>query len=294
MGELYAVLAAVVWAIAVIFLKKSGETISPFTLNLFRVSVTAPLLLLTLVILGRPVGHAAPLTDYLILFASGIIAIAISDTLFHRSLNMIGAGISAIVGCTYSPLVVIMGFLVLGERLKPLQFVGMAMIVTGVLLAAKHKPPRDATTRQIVIGVVWGVAAMAAVAIGIVIAKPVLNRSPVLWATAMRQLGCLGVLLPAALITRRRRHILRVFRPSASWRFSVPATLLGSYIALIAWIAGMKYTLVGIAAILNQTSTVFILMLATVFLSEPLTPRKIGAAALAVAGIALVTLTSLS
>ena len=135
---------------------------------------------------------------------------------------------------------------------------------------------------------------MAAVAVGIVIAKPVLNRSPVLWATAMRQVGCLGVLLPAALMTRRRRQIFRVFRPSASWKFSIPATLLGSYIALIAWIAGMKYTLVGIAAILNQASTVFILMLATVFLREPLTVRKIGAASLAIAGITLVTVTSLS
>jgi drug/metabolite transporter (DMT)-like permease len=50
---------------------------------------------------------------------------------------------------------------------------------------------------------------------------------------------------------------------------------------------------VGIAAILNQASTIFILLLATVFLREPFTLRKAVAATIALAGIVLVTLTSM-
>ena len=68
-------------------------------------------------------------------------------------------------------------------------------------------------------GVLWGVLAMAAVAFGIVIAKPVLLRSPVLWATAVRQAGSLAVMLPVALALPRRRKLFAVLRPSASWRF---------------------------------------------------------------------------
>jgi drug/metabolite transporter (DMT)-like permease len=289
MGELFSVLAAIIWAFAVIFLRKSGETVSPFALNLFRVAITGPLLILTLVVMREPILSGAPLYDYLILFASGVIAIAISDTLFHKSLNMIGAGISAITGCLYSPFVTVMAFLMLDERLGPWQFAGMALIVAGVMTAARHKPPQYATPRRIAIGVIWGVLAMATVAFGIVIAKPVLLRSSVLWATTVRQIGSLVVLLPAGLILRHRGQIFSVFRPSYSWRFSLPATLLGSYLALIAWIAGMKYTLTGIAAILNQTSTIFILLFATLLLGEALTRRKLFAAALAVTGIMVVT-----
>jgi drug/metabolite transporter (DMT)-like permease len=57
----------------------------------------------------------------------------------------------------------------------------------------------------------------------------------------------------------------------------------------MAWIAGMKYTMTGIAAIINQTSTILILLFATVLLKEELTVRKAVAAALAFGGIALVT-----
>jgi drug/metabolite transporter (DMT)-like permease len=221
--------------------------------------------------------------------ASGIIAIAISDTMFHRSLNMIGAGISAIAGCSYAPLIALLGFLLIGERLGPWHFVGMTLVLAGVIVAARHKPPEGATAHQIAIGVIWGLLAMATVAFGIVIAKPVLNRSPVLWATTVRQLGSLGAMLPIALTSRRRREFFSVLGPSRSWRFSVPATILGSYLALIAWIAGMKYTMTGIAAIFNQSSTIFILLFAALFLGEPVTRRKVFAAVLAVAGILIVT-----
>jgi drug/metabolite transporter (DMT)-like permease len=91
------------------------------------------------------------------------------------------------------------------------------------------------------------------------------------------------------MISSHRRETLAVFRPTRNWRFSLPATLLGSYLALICWVAGMKYTLAGAAAILNQTSTIYVLLLAAVFLRESLTPRKIVASAVAIAGIVLIT-----
>jgi drug/metabolite transporter (DMT)-like permease len=292
MGEFFALLAAIVWSNAVILLKKSGESVSPLSLNVFRVAVTAPLLILTLVVLRQPVIYDAPPLDYLILFASGIIAIAVSDTLFHKSLNMVGAGISAIVGCLYSPSVVALAFLLIGERFTATQLGGMGLIISAVIVAAGHRPPEGAGTRQIIVGVILGALSLIAVALGIVIAKPVLNRSPVVWATAMRQIGALAALLPIALISPRRKKIFGAFRPSRSWKYTIPATLLGSYIALMAWIAGMKYTMAGVAAMLNQTSTIFILLFATIFLKEPITKRKIAAAALAVCGIILVTYTT--
>ena len=38
-GEFFALLPAIAWSNAVILLKKSGETVSPLSLNLFRVAI---------------------------------------------------------------------------------------------------------------------------------------------------------------------------------------------------------------------------------------------------------------
>ncbi len=290
MGELYALLTAVMWAAAVIFLKRSGETMPPFALNLFRIGLSSVALVITVVAAGQDLLYPAPLADYLTLFASGVIAIAVSDTFFLMALNRIGAGIMAIVDCLYAPSVVFFAFFMLGERLGPWQYAGMGLVILGVVIASRHEPPSGATAKQILAGVFWGICSMATVAFGIVLAKPVLARSPILWATTMRQIGALIVMLPTALAMRNRREVFSLFVPRRGWRYSIPGTLLGSYLALIFWIGGMKYSLAGIAAILNQTSSVYILIFASIFLKEPFTARKVAASVLAIAGIVMVTL----
>jgi drug/metabolite transporter (DMT)-like permease len=290
MGTFYALMTAVMWAAAIIFLKRSGETIPPFALNVFRVAASTVFLVATIRLMGQEILYRTARADYFTLFASGVIAIAISDTLLLMALNRLGAGIMAIVDCLYAPFIVLFAFILLGERLGVWQWAGMALVIAGVLIAARHEPPRGTTARQILIGSLYGVLAMATVALGIVIAKPVLERTPVLWATTMRQIGALIVMIPAALVLPARREIFGLFRPARNWRYSVPATLLGSYLALIFWIAGMKYSFAGPAAILNQTSSIYVLIFASIFLKEPFTGRKVVASVLAIGGIAMVTL----
>ena len=290
MGLFFALMTAVMWAAAIIYLKRSGETAPPFALNFFRVALSSALLAPTVVLAGQELLYPAPLRDYLVLVASGVVAIAISDTFLLMALNRLGAGIMAIVDCLYAPFVVLFAFVMLGERLGVRQWAGMALVIVGVLIAARHEPPRGVTRRQILVGSLFGVLAMTTVAFGIVLAKPVLERSPILWATTIRQLGALAVMIPAALLLPERREIFGLFRPSRGWKYMVPATLLGSYLALIFWIGGMKYSLAGPAAILNQTSSIYVLIFASIFLKEPFTARKVVASVLAIGGIAMVTL----
>ena len=73
--------------------------------------------------------------------------------------------------------------------------------------------------------------------------------------------------------------------------FSVPAC--GDELssdAMLFWIAGFKYAEASVAAILNQTSTIWIVVLAALFLHEPLTWKRGFGAFLAFAGVALIAL----
>ncbi len=291
MGELFALGCAIVWATAVIFIKRAGETYSPFALNLFRVGVSSVLLIVTTLLAGQGLYRAdVPLHVYLTLIASGVIAVGVADTMFHKGLNIIGAGITAIIDCLYSPLVVAFAFILLGERLSALHGLGMALILGGVLLASRIKPPGGHDRNTQVKGVLWAVGSMFALSFGVVIAKTVLDDVPVLWATTVRQVGAMAFMIVAALISPRRRAYLDTFRPRREWRFALPATILGSYFSLMLWLGGMKYTDASIAAILNQTSTIFVLIFASIFLHEAFTRRKFAAAFLAICGILLVTL----
>jgi drug/metabolite transporter (DMT)-like permease len=291
LGEILSVLAALIWAFSVVLFRVSGRKLKPLALNFFKNIVATVLLLATLLIARQSLFRAAPLLDYALLILSGVVGIAIADTLFFKSLNLVGAGLSQIVSLAYSPFIIILTFVFLGERLTVGDLAGAALILVGILLTTKREPTSDISAHELRVGIGLATLSVAMMAIGVTLAKPVLDRSPLLWSTTVRLLGGVAALMILAVVSPRRRYLWSTLRPSRSWKVTIPAAVLGAYLAMIVWIAGMKYTQASTASILNQTSTVFVLPLAAVLLHEPITLRKSAAVAMALGGVLLVTLT---
>jgi len=289
-GELLSVLAALIWAFSVVLFRMSGRSLTPLALNVFKNVLATGLLVATVLVAARHAAHSAPILDYVLLGLSGILGITLADTVFFRSLNLVGAGLSQVVNCCYPALVVALSSVFLGERLSAGDVLGASLIVSGVLLSAGHAPPSGVSRRDLRRGVGLGVLSCSLMALGVVIAKPVLDRSPILWATTVRMLAALAALLVVVVVSPTRRYVWKAFRPSRSWKTAIPASVLGAYLAMLVWIAGMKYAQVSIASVLNQTSAVFVLPVAALMLREPVTGRKLAAVALALGGVAAVTL----
>jgi drug/metabolite transporter (DMT)-like permease len=142
------------------------------------------------------------------------------------------------------------------------------------------------------IGILLVVLAICLMAIGAVVMKPVLETGgfPLIWGTMLRLLAATLALAVLALASPKRKALWSVFRPAPVWKVSVPGAVLGGYLAMIFWIAGFKYTLASIASILNQTTIIFALILATLILKERFTRRKAVAVTLALAGVVVVWL----
>ncbi len=294
-GRMYALISALSWACALVLFKRCGENVSPLPLNLFKNIVGLLLLGLTLLFLRHDGGDVASFEtpDILLLCISGILGIALADTAFLFALNRLGVSLMSIVECAYSPAVIFCAIIMLSEDLHWPQYFGAGLIVSAVLLSTRHAPPAGQTRKQLSLGFMWGIIAMLLMAFGIVLAKPVLEMQqfPLIWATTIRLAAGAVVLLMLSLASPNRRKHFSVFLPNAYWRVSIPASILGTYVALIFWIAGFKYAKASIAAALNQTSSIFAIILATVVLKESFTMRKAISATLAITGVLLVTLT---
>jgi drug/metabolite transporter (DMT)-like permease len=298
-GELLALLAAFTWAFAMVLFKYSGERVAPLALNLFKNSVAIVLLALTLLVAryfrasigggGLDYVLSSPAVDLLILAASGVIGIALADTLFFYSLNVVGVGIVSIVDCLYSPLVILCSWLMLFEQITVAHFLGGGLILAGVIVSSGHAPAPHATRGQLVGGVVMGALAMGSMAFGITLATPVLKMGfPLIWAATIRIVAGTLALAPLALASPARKKLWAVFRPCPPWKTAVPGALLGTYLAYVLWVAGYKYADASINAILNQTTVIFAIILATVIVKERMTRRKALAVTLAVLGVVVV------
>jgi len=290
-GELLSVGAALFWAVGVVLFKKSGESMEPLALNLFKNAVAIVLLLPTIPLAGEtfvPAGQ--PLEAWLLLAASGAIGIAVADTLFFVSLERLGAGLTAVVDTSYTPLMLFLSVFVLAVQIKLPVYVGAALIVLGMLIGSRAKPEPGKSRRDLIVGTLIGVAGIGLMAVSIVMIKSVLNDSPVLWATWVRLLAGAVVLLPMLLASPRRRELARSLVEWRSFGYPLAAAIVGTYLAMMCWIGGMKHVDVSVATTLNQLSTIFIFALAIIFLKEPLTWRRVLAIVLAFSGGLLVAL----
>jgi len=289
LGEITALLTAMVWALAVIFFKKSGEAVHPIGLNLFKNSLAVILLIPTAWLFGETLLLPVPKESYFLLLFSGALGIGFSDTLFFKSLNALGAGLSAIVDCLYSPFIIGMSVLWLGETLNLWQVVGVIIILSAVLSIMSERRRNRVDRKHILLGMLWGVLAIFSMAISIVMVKPLLNQSPLLWVTEIRLIGGVIVLIGILLFHPSRRSIITSIKAPQRWGYTVIGSILGAYVSMVLWLAGMKFTQASIAAALNQTSNIFIFIFAALLLKERVTPLRIAAIVAGVSGVLLVT-----
>jgi drug/metabolite transporter (DMT)-like permease len=283
-GEIMALGCALCWSIAVLLWRKVG-THDPRALNLFKNTVASAMLCLTLLAMGRGFDTTRSTEDWLRLFASAVLGLTVGDTLFFMGLQRIGASVAAVTDCAYSPVVVILSVLLLHETPKVALLWGAPLVVAGLLVVSWQ--PRGVVPGRLHVdrkGVLLAVAGVVATALGVVVAKPALGRSDLIEATTVRLLFGTVSLVAWQASTGDFRSALGMFRPQRLWVWMLPATVAGTYVSMVLWLGGIKYTEASTAALLNQMATVFLLILARLFGGEVVPPRRWLGAGLALAG----------
>ncbi len=289
MGEYFALATAVVWGIAVVLFKKSGESVHPIALNLFKNFLAIALFIPTIYIFGESLFIKASISDYSLILLSGIMGISLADTFYFIALNSVGAGITAIIACLYSPFIIVLSMIFLDERLAASQLFGAVLIISAVIIATYTKEKSRYSKSNLIKGVTFGALGTMMNAVAVVMIKPILNASPLVWVSTYRILGGIIGLLIIFIFMKKRKDILSTLKIRGSWGFTITGSFMGAYLSMFLWLAGMKFTLTSIAAALNQTSTIFIYLFAILFLNEKLSFRKVLGVGLAVIGVLLVT-----
>lgn len=285
-GELCAILSALSWAVGVIFYRQLGATLPPLQLNFLKNLLVMGMLVPAILVVHGLQPSPLSATQAAIAVASGVLGIGIADTLYFRALNELGAGRMGVLGNFYSPFVIVLSFAFLDERLKPLQFVGFALVSLGVWVAAW--PRRGAAPRpaHVVRGFGFALLAIVLMAVAIVLVKRVLEAQPLLWVTGWRMAGALLGMAVIALVRGEARYLAPP-TTGMPWARLALAALLGQFLAMVLWLAGYKYTQASVAAILNETASVFILVLAAIWLKEPLTRRAAIGVGLTLGGVSV-------
>ena len=287
MGDLYAVITAVCWSSAVILFDISTKNFTAIQLNVLKNFIGVFGFILTIVLFSIPSPNFSQ-QDIFTLALSGFLGILIADGLFLESLRRLGSGISAVVSTIYTPTVFIIAFILFNETINLYSYIGGVLVLGGITISV-FQPPKTIKKRDLYIGILFGIMANILTAYSVLIIKPIMKNNSVVYVALYRfSIGLFfGIIIN--LVKSGTKTVIQKFKQGLTNQYVVFGAILGTYLSVIFWLAGYKYTLAGRAAIYNQLSTVFIIILARIFLKEPMTSKKVIGVSLAIFGAMIVS-----
>jgi drug/metabolite transporter (DMT)-like permease len=286
-GQVAALAAALFWAAASVIWVRAGERIRPLQLNLLKGLIGISLIALTLALRGDlfvPVERRA----LLYLGVSGAVGIGLGDTAYFDSLNCLGARRALLLTLIAPPLAGLTAWWLLGERLGPFAWLGMALTVGGLTWVITEKNPGTGGGRTRTLrGVTVGVAAAIAQVVGAVLSRAAFAQTEVtpLFSALLRMSAAVVTVL-ACMSFSRRKSCWAVRHPRDLWRLVFAATFIGTFLGISLQQFAFKYADTGVTQTLLSTSPLFILPIA-MWMGEKLSIRSVAGAVIGLIGIAM-------
>jgi len=292
-GELAALATAFFWTVTALSFEVAGKRVGTLSLNLIRLVMGLTFLTLFLTITrGAPVPLGASAHNWIWLSISGVIGFTLGDLLLFKGFILIGARVSMLIMAMVPPITALLGWIIMGETLTPVNLLGMAMVVGGISLVVLVRRPGSSQIgfSRPLRGVLAALGGAIGQAVGLVLSKYGMQGYDAFSSTQIRIIaGTAGFLVVVSLMGRWRRIGLAVQDGKAIGAMSLGA-FFGPFLGVSFSLLAVKYTATGIAATLMAMVPVLIIAPSALLFREKVTVREVAGALVAVAGVAVLFL----
>ena len=274
LNALPAFTTAFIWAWASIVYGDFMKSINPLTVNFLRMLYASLILLIPAIVFGFNAGAVWG-------SLSGLLSLAVGDSLYLMSINYSGVSIAAPVSYTYIPIAVLMATL-LGEPLTIYKVVSGLLVVLGVYLLSRER------TKVMIRGVALALGAAMAWAVGQTMIKvaDISGLNPI--TLAFTRVATAGVVL---LVINYVTHndIAKAVKSTVRTRLSLFSVLdLGVGVALYAY--SMDLVRLGLTVILTGSMPLIAQAMSSLMGREKLTVAKLLGAVVIVLAITIIFL----
>ncbi len=286
LGILCALGSAAAWALGAILYKKLGRSVSASGLNLVKGLISLPVLAAALFVVGyEPVAT----TPFFLLALSGILGIAVGDTLFFLALQHLSAHALVLLCTTGQVMTVLMAVVFLGEAPTLTVWVGIALVILGVSVVL-HARTQSAAEDSGALGILLGLLSVLCMSVAVVIAKKAIDSVSATQATFLRIAWGTAGLAVYGLVRSQLRTWVRPFAELELLRGTVFAVCVSTLSGFWLFHAALKLTDVSIANTLSSMEPLFVLPLAAFFLKETISRAAVAGAFITVGGLVFICL----
>jgi DME family drug/metabolite transporter len=286
-GEIFAIMAALAWAVGASLYKKAIQDLNSLQFNLIRSIPVAIYAFLIIFLLGK--GNFLLNLDFNTIAFMGISSLLVlvgGDTLYFIGLRTIGVTKTVPITYSYSILVVILSSIILKEKGTSLLILGTITIILGVWLVTNKALDQTQKLGSPLTGLVASLGTLICWGFGVILFKMILRNNDPYILMAGRMLFLLPTLALLSLISYGNKSpIKKMTKTQLSIAFISGLTALGLGDTLL--YLSLDSTNINIVAPLTSITPIFSAIIAILFLGEKISIKTIVGTLLVTAGTAL-------
>lgn len=289
-GEFAALIVAIFWTVSALAFERASNRLGSVPVNILRLFLALAFLgILNLFRRHMFFPFDATAENWFWLTLSGLIGFVFGDLFLFKSYTIIGSRFSMLIMTLVPPMTAFFGWLIMGEELTPLNFVGMTLTFTGIALAifSRGDGSEKYKMKLAPIGVLYALGGALGQALGLVMSKFGMKDYDPFSATQIRIIA--GIFGFAMLVTvlKRWKSVGAATKDLKGMKALTLGAFFGPFLGVSFSLLSVKYAKAGIAATIMALTPVFILLPAVVLYKEKVTMREFIGAIISVAGVAL-------
>jgi len=289
-GEFAALLTAVFWTVTSLSFESAGKKIGSLSVNLIRLVIAFGIYAVySQVTRGMWFPFDAGAERWLWLALSGLIGFVIGDLLLFQAFVVIGARISMLMMALTPPITAITGWLILGEVLSPMNWLGMMITLTGIsiVILKREKAEKSDMKRKKIAGILLAFGGAVGQGVGLVLSKKGMGDYDAFAASQIRVItGMVGFAIIILFYRKYHKVWAGVKNISAMKRIGL-GSVFGPFLGVSFSLLAIQNTQAGIAATIMAIVPVLIIPPAIILFKEKVNWKEIIGATVAVFGVAI-------
>jgi len=295
-GEIAALLTAVFWTVTSLSFESAGKKIGSLQVNLIR--LVAAFIIFCIVNYFRR-GMIVPMDAggerWAWLALSGLVGFVIGDLLLFQAYVVIGARISMLIMALTPPITAFASWMMLGETLSRMNWVGMFVTLTGISIVIlkrdkkeeNSKKKRKITTSYSFNGILLALGGAVGQGVGLVLSKKGMGEYDAFAASQIRVITGMfgfGIII---LFAKRYGKIWTALQHKSAMKRVALGSFFGPFLGVSFSLIAIQNTQAGIAATIMAIVPVLIIPPAILFFHEKVNWKEILGAVITVGGVAI-------
>jgi drug/metabolite transporter (DMT)-like permease len=294
-GEIAGVLTAVFWTVTSLAFESAGKKVGSLSVNLIRLVMAFFFVgIYSWIARGFFFPTDANFFQWKWLALSGLVGFVIGDLLLFQAFVVVGARISMLMMALAPPFAALIGWLLLGEVLEPMSWLGMAITMCGIIIVIlkREKTEENGTvvkkikSSYSVPGILLALGGAMGQAAGLVISKKGMGDYDAFSATQIRILTGIAGFTILFFFMRRWPKVLEAIKHTSAMKRITLGAIFGPFLGVSFSLLAVQHTQAGIAATLMAIVPVLIIGPSILLFNEKVNWKEILGAVITVVGVA--------